>query len=372
MTGRPAVLATRADLAHVGGEQRPEDDLRPGADDRLAGLRRAVRRAVVVDDHHRHVVHAGFFDGELRRVAHRDADAARLAVLGQRQDQADPHRPRADRLADRRPGERLRLDVRHRRGADVRRGTGRKPQSARGAAGQREQRATGKRARRPGEPALRCARGACRHGNLPRPGPEKPSRIARTRRHSSAFAGVARRPRPAATFRADCGIFSPGCYGRPARRTRFENDDDDASPAADADAAAARLLGAGRPRRGRRARARPLCRGDADRQSRRRLAARARRLWRRPTRSSPRTRASPAACSTATTSPRRSSPTTSTTPPKSARASSPASPPAKRWRWSPTPARRSSPTPATSWWSRRRRRASRSSPCPARARRSRR
>ena len=44
----------------------------------------------------------------------------------------------------------------------------------------------------------------------------------------------------------------------------------------------------------------------------------------------------------------------------------------KRWRWSPTPARRSSPTPATSWWSTRRRRASRSSPCPARAQRLRR
>ena len=63
--------------------------------------------------------------------------------------------------------------------------------------------------------------------------------------------------------------------------------------------------------------------------------------------------------------PRRSSPITSTMPPSSGRSFSPRSPRARAWRWSATPARRSSPTPATGWWSRRPRPATRSSRSPA-------
>ena len=58
----------------------------------------------------------------------------------------------------------------------------------------------------------------------------------------------------------------------------------------------------------------PARRGDADRQSRRRVPARARRRWPPPTPSWPRTRGSPRRCSPITASPRRSSPITSTMP----------------------------------------------------------
>ena len=60
---------------------------------------------MVVLNHEGDVGTAEIFDRQLGGVAHRDADLAWSAVLGQRQDHADANRSGAQRLADeRRPG----------------------------------------------------------------------------------------------------------------------------------------------------------------------------------------------------------------------------------------------------------------------------
>ena len=85
---------------HVVGEHRPEDELRPRAEFRLSGLSRGVGARMVILDHQGDGGTAEIVDRQLRSVAHRDADRAWAAVLGQRQDHADPNRACAQRLAD--------------------------------------------------------------------------------------------------------------------------------------------------------------------------------------------------------------------------------------------------------------------------------
>ena len=169
------------DLAHVGGEQRPEDDLRAGADDRLRRLRGAVRRAS--GRRRSSASRRSSPDSstrQLRGVAQRDADAARLAVLGQRQDHADPHRPGAERLADRRPGAAAATG----RSAPARRRRRRGPAEApvrSSCSRPTQERATGKRAT-PWRAHASPTSGVSRHGASPARGPKNAPAIARTRR----------------------------------------------------------------------------------------------------------------------------------------------------------------------------------------------